>query len=96
MKDEEATNVLDIDHVFSILRYLECRSGEEVLASELRAVMPNYGRMMLIVGELEGKGLVEIRTETKPRKRYILSLTERGHVVARKLQALDDLIQSWQ
>lgn len=89
-------NVLDIDHVFSILEYLNDRHGEQVLASELRQVMPNYNRMMVIVKQLEGKGLIEIKVETRPRKRYLLSLTKRGRTVIRKLIDLDLLIKSWQ
>lgn len=87
---------MDIDHVFSILQYLDSRKGEDVLASELRTVMPNYGRMMTIVRQLESKNLIEIRVETRPRKRYILSLTEKGRIVSKKLLALDRLIASWQ
>jgi DNA-binding MarR family transcriptional regulator len=96
MIEDEDVNVLDIDHVFSILQYLDSRKGEDVLASELRAVMPNYGRMMLIVRQLERKNLIEIRVETRPRKRYILSLTDKGRIVSKKLIALDHLISSWQ
>jgi DNA-binding MarR family transcriptional regulator len=96
MTEEGEVNVLDIDHVFSILQYLDSRKGEDILASELRAVMPNYGRMMLIVRQLEKKSLIEIRMETRPRKRYLLSLTDRGRTVIRKLLALDRLISSWQ
>ncbi|MDW5561744.1 MAG: winged helix-turn-helix transcriptional regulator [Methanomassiliicoccus sp.] len=96
MTEDVDVNVLDIDHVFSILKYLDSRKGEDVLASELREVMPNYGRMMLIVRQLENKNLIEIRMETRPRKRYILSLTDKGRTVVRKLLALDRLIASWQ
>jgi DNA-binding MarR family transcriptional regulator len=96
MSNEESVNVLDIDHVFSILEYLHTRHGEQVLASELRQVMPNYGRMMIIVKQLEEKGLIDIKVETKPRKRYLLSLTKEGRTVIRKLIDLDKLIRSWQ
>jgi DNA-binding PadR family transcriptional regulator len=96
MMEDEEVNLLDIDHVFSILQYLDSRRGEDVLASELRAVMPNYGRMMLIVRQLERKNLIDIRMETRPRKRYILSLTDKGRIVVKKLLALDRLIASWQ
>jgi len=96
MTDDGEVNVLDIDHVFSILQYLDSRRGEDILASELRAVMPNYGRMMLIVRQLEDKNLIEIRTETRPRKRYLVSLTDKGRIVVKKLLALDRLITSWQ
>lgn len=96
MSNEESVNVLDIDHVFSILEYLQGHQGEQVLASELRRVMPNYGRMMVIVKQLEEKGLIEIKVETKPRKRYLLSLTREGKIVVKKLIDLDRLIKSWQ
>ena len=96
MTEDEDVNVLDIDHVFSILQYLDSRRGEDVLASELRAVMPNYGRMMIIVRQLEKKNLIEIKMETRPRKRYLLSLTDKGRTVIKKLLALDRLITSWQ
>jgi len=96
MTEDGEVNVLDIDHVFSILQYLDSRKGEDVLASELREVMPNYGRMMLIVRQLERKSLIEIRMETRPRKRYVLSLTGKGRTVVKKLLALDKLISSWQ
>lgn len=96
MTGDEDVNILDIDHVFSILKYLDSRKGEDILASELREVMPNYGRMMLIVRQLEMKNLIEIRTETRPRKRYVLSLTDKGRTVTKKLLALDNLISSWQ
>lgn len=36
MGDGDALHILDIDHVFSILTYLESRRGEKVLACELR------------------------------------------------------------
>lgn len=94
MEKDEATNLLDTDHVFSILTYLGNRRGEKVLASELRTVMPNYGRMMTIVKKLEESGLLEMKVETKPRKSYFLSLTPRGRVVVKKLLALDELIRS--
>ena len=94
MEKDEATNVLDIDHVFSILTYLGSRRGEKVLASDLRAVMPNYGRMMTIVKQLEESGLLEMKVETKPRKSYILSLTARGRIVVKRLLALDELIRT--
>jgi len=96
MFEEETVNVLDIDHVFSILEYLYSHHGEQVLASELRQAMPNYGRMMAIVKQLEDKGLIDIKVETKPRKRYVLSLTKEGRVVTKKLIELDELIRSWQ
>lgn len=94
MASEETVNVLDIDHVFSILTYLGSRRGEKVLASDLRAVMPNYGRMMTIVKQLEEYGLLEIKVEMKPRRSYFLSLTPRGRTVVRRLLALDELIRS--
>jgi DNA-binding MarR family transcriptional regulator len=96
MSNEGSVNVLDIDHVFSILEYLHGRQGGQVLASELRQVMPNYGRMMIIVKQLEAKGLIEIKVETRPRKRYLLSLTKEGTTVIKKLIELDRLIKSWQ
>ena len=96
MPDQESVNVLDIDHVFSILEYQHANQGKQVLASDLRQVMPNYGRMMIIVKQLEEKGLIEIKLETKPRKRYMLSLTKEGRTVIRKLMELDRLIKSWQ
>ncbi len=94
MVEEGSAHILDIDHVFSILTYLESRRGEKVLACELRTIMPNYGRMMEIVHRLEEKALIDIRLETKPRKSYILTLTSRGRTVAKKLAALDELIGS--
>ena len=96
MLNEDSVNVLDIDHVFSILEYLNAHQGEQVLAGELRQVMPNYGRMMIIVKQLEEKGLIEVKVETRPRKRYLLSLTREGRTVIRKLMDLDRLIKSWQ
>jgi DNA-binding MarR family transcriptional regulator len=94
MGDGDALHILDIDHVFSILTYLESRRGEKVLACELRVIMPNYGRMMTIVRQLEEKELISINVETRPRKSYLLSLTPRGRTVAKKLAALDELILS--
>ncbi len=94
MGDGGTLHILDIDHVFSILTYLESRRGEKVLACELRTIMPNYGRMMTIVRQLEEKELVSINVETKPRKSYLLALTPRGRTVAKKLVALDELILS--
>jgi len=94
MGDVGTQHILDIDHVFSILTYLESRRGEKVIACELRAIMPNYGRMMTIVRQLEEKELIIINVETKPRKSYLLSLTPRGRTVAKKLEALDELILS--
>ncbi|MGE5379374.1 MAG: winged helix-turn-helix transcriptional regulator [Candidatus Saccharibacteria bacterium] len=96
MPGQETVNVLDIDHVFSILEYLHINQGKQVLASDLRQVMPNYGRMMVIVKQLEEKGLIEIKVETKPRKRYMLSLTKEGKIVIKKLIELDRMIQKWQ
>jgi DNA-binding MarR family transcriptional regulator len=52
--------------------------------------------MMLIVRQLERKNLIDIRMETRPRKRYVLSLTDKGRTVVKKLLALDKLISSWQ
>ena len=94
MDDGGPLHILDIDHVFSILTYLESRRGEKILACELRGIMPNYRRMMTIVRHLEEKELVTIHMETKPRKSYFLALTPRGRTVAKKLVALDELILS--
>ena len=68
MGDGGTLHILDIDHVFSILTYLESRRGEKVLACELRAIMPNYGRMMTIVRQLEEKELISINVETRPQE----------------------------
>ncbi|WP_019176907.1 hypothetical protein [Methanomassiliicoccus luminyensis] len=94
MNDGDDINILDIDHVYSILSFLRSRSGEEIIATELRQVMSNYGRMMVIIHQLENSGLVKIELETRPRKRYLISLTRKGASVADRLMELDRTIKS--
>lgn len=96
MTEHDHVNVLDIDHVYSILEYLQSRDDAEVLATDLRQVMPNYGRMMTIVRQLESEGLVCLKEEKRPRKRFLVSLTSKGRTVARKLTELDAFIKNWQ
>jgi DNA-binding MarR family transcriptional regulator len=93
MNEPRTVNVLDIDHVFSILAHLHRHDGRPVMATGLREVMPNYHRMMAIVRKLQRCGLVELRVETRPRRRYLISLTDKGRKVAGRLLALDGMIR---
>jgi len=93
MSEPRPANVLDIDHVFSILAHLYRHDGTPVMATELRKVMPNYGRMMTIVRQLQRCGLVQLKVETRPRKRYLVGLTDKGRAVAVRLLALDGMIR---
>lgn len=94
MTDGDDINILDIDHVYSLLSFLRSRSGTTTIATELRQAMPNYGRMMIIVHQLERSGIVELKVETRPRKRYLISLTTKGSSVADRLKELDGIIRS--
>jgi predicted transcriptional regulator len=94
MDEEDEINILDIDHVYSILSFLRSRCGSDTFATELRQVMPNYGRMMAIIEQLELNGLVRLKVETRPRKRILISLTAKGTSVAEKLKELDKIIRT--
>ena len=56
--------------------------SQQVLADHL-GVMPS--RMVLLVDELETKGIVERRRSTEDRRNYALHLTARGHQVLGQL-----------
>ena len=67
-----------------LLRKIAADPGvsQQVLADHL-GVMPS--RMVLLVDELETKGIVERRRSTEDRRNYALHLTARGHQVLGQL-----------
>jgi DNA-binding MarR family transcriptional regulator len=59
--------------------------SQQALAEHL-GIMPS--RMVALVDELEGKGIVERRRSAEDRRNYALELTERGHQVLGELSRI--------
>jgi DNA-binding HxlR family transcriptional regulator len=83
---------MDLDHASGLIRFIN--DNGEAMAYELRGIIPTYDRMKRVMEGLRDAGLVEIEHIEKPRVTFKYRLTEKGKIVASKLDEIDEIINS--
>lgn len=85
-------SVMDLDHASGLIRYIN--DNGEAMAYELRRIIPTYDRMKRVMEELRDAGIVEIEHIERPRITLKYRLTEKGKLVASKLEEIHEIIDS--
>ena len=83
---------MDLDHASGLIRYIN--DNGEAMAYELRRIIPTYDRMKRVMeGNLETPVLSK-RAYRRPRITLKYRLTEKGKLVASKLEEIHEIIDS--
>jgi len=85
-------SILSEPYAVDLIRYLYRK--QELMATQLRDVHSNYLKMTSLVNSLSNNGIISICRETKPRVTFTYRLTEKGKIIAEKLNEIEDLIEN--
>lgn len=83
---------MNMESVSAIVRYLN--DHKDVKQVHLKEVIGNHYRLHATMDALKEAGLVEVKFQTSPKREYHYWLTDKGRLVALKLEEVEQIIAS--
>lgn len=83
---------LNVDYTVHLLVYLK-RKKSVPMGSLIPDIATNYRTIRDLVDDMEDEGLIKLDKQFSPRKKFTISLTEKGDRIADKLIEVEEIIQ---